>query len=190
MAMRAKTNGRGVLVLDPLHDQWPADFQTEDPELFLKTFWQSRSCDVFIDEAGDTVGHYEKPMIQTATKGRHWGHNVYYITQRAASLSPTVRGQCRYIFLFALARQDCEVYAREFNKPELIEASRLPQGACFFAARFKGEVKRFNVFGGKDDESSNDNSGRSDSSNRSASAGTKADNDGSREETRSEQVKD
>ena len=108
MCQRTKASGRGTGVLDPLHDNWDADFQTDDPELFLQTFWQSRSCDFFIDEAGDSVGHYDKPMIQTATRGRHWGHNCYYITQRSQSLSPTVRAQCRYIFLFAMARQDCE----------------------------------------------------------------------------------
>lgn len=91
------------------------------------------------------IGHYERVMIQTATKGRHWGHNVHFITQRPTQISPTVRTQCSNLFLFAMAREDSEVLAREWNKPELKEASNLPAGQCFMASRF-GEIKRINVF--------------------------------------------
>ena len=128
-----------------MHDQWECDFVTADQEQFLSAFWASQSCDVFIDEAGDAVGQYERTMIQTATKGRHWGHNCYFITQRGSQLSPTVRTQCGILFLFAMARQDTEILAREWNKPELMEAALLPAGQCFMATRF-GEVKRLNAF--------------------------------------------
>jgi len=137
--------GRGTLVLDPLHDEWTCDFKTADQDIFLQAFWNSQSCDVFIDEAGDAIGHYERAMIQCATKGRHWGHNVYFITQRGAQISPTVRTQCRNLFLFNTAREDCEILAREWNKPELKDASQLPQGECFMATRF-GDIKRLNAF--------------------------------------------
>ena len=136
---------RGTLVLDPLHDEWDADFKTDNQELFLQAFWASQCCDAFIDEAGDAIGHYEKAMIQCATKGRHWGHNVHFITQRPMQLSPTVRTQCRILFLFNMAKEDCIQLAKEWNKPELIEAATLPQGQCFMAPRF-GEVKRLNAF--------------------------------------------
>lgn len=137
--------GRGTLVLDPLHGEWQADIKTADVEEFLQAFWASKCCDVFIDEAGDAIGQYDRAMIQTATKGRHWGHNVHFVTQRGAQLSPTVRTQCRNLFLFNMAREDCEILAREWNKPELIEAALLPQGQCFMATRF-GQVKRLNAF--------------------------------------------
>jgi hypothetical protein len=128
-----------------MHDKWDCDFKTDDPELFLQTFWNSQSCDIFIDESGDTIGHYDKAMIQTATKGRHWGHNMYYITQRPAQISPTVRTQCKLLFLFAIAREDSEVLAREWNKDELREACNLPAGVCFVASRF-GTIRKLNVF--------------------------------------------
>lgn len=91
------------------------------------------------------IGHYDKVMIQTATKGRHWGHNVHFITQRPAQISPTVRTQCSNLFLFAMAREDSETLAREWNKPELKEAAQLPAGQCFMASRF-GDIRRINVF--------------------------------------------
>lgn len=143
--MMSMTKQRGVLVLDPMHDEWHCDFQTSDQDDFLRAFWASKSCDVFIDEAGDMIGHYERTMIQTATRGRHWGHNVHFITQRPNQISPTVRTQCGILFLFAMAREDTTLLAREWNKPELLEASMLPAGQCFMATRF-GEVKRINVF--------------------------------------------
>ncbi len=145
MAAMSYQKQRGVLVLDPLHDEWQCNFKTADQEEFLTAFWNSQCCDVFIDEAGDAIGQYEKAMIQTATKGRHWGHNVYFVTQRGAQLTPTVRTQCRNLFLFNMALEDCELLAREWNKPELREAAQLPQGECFMVSRF-GPVKRLNAF--------------------------------------------
>ena len=137
--------GKGTLVLDPLNDHWECAFKTTNAEEFLTTFWNSESCDVFIDESGDAIGHYDKPMIQCATKGRHWGHNVHFITQRPMQISPTVRSQCRNLFLFNMALEDCKALAREWNKPELEKASQLPQGQCYMASRF-GEIKLLNAF--------------------------------------------
>lgn len=136
---------RGTLVLDPMDSDWQCHFQTGNVDEFLQVFWASQNCDVFIDESGDMIGHFDRAMIQTATKGRHWGHNVHFITQRPAQISPTVRTQCTNLFLFAMAREDSEVLAREWNKPGLREAALLPRGECFYATRF-GELKRINVF--------------------------------------------
>lgn len=136
---------RGVLVLDPMFDEWECSYKSADQDEFLQTFWASRCCDVFIDEAGDSIGQYDRAMFKTATKGRHWGHNCHFITQRGAQLSPTVRTQCHNLFLFAMAREDTKILALEWNKPELMEAASLPAGQCFLATRF-GEVKRLNVF--------------------------------------------
>lgn len=91
------------------------------------------------------IGHYERAMIRCLTRGRHWGHNVFVGTQRPAQLSPTVRTQCRRLFLFTIAREDAEILAREWNKPELKEAATLPQGQCFVTERFGG-IRRLNVF--------------------------------------------
>lgn len=128
-----------------MHDFWDCDFKTANVEEFLNAFHASVSCDVFIDEAGDAIGHYEKAMIKTATMGRHRGHNVHFVTQRGAQLSPTVRTQCRNLFLFNMAREDCELLAKEWNKPELKDAALLPQGQCMMVSRF-GDVKHLNAF--------------------------------------------
>jgi len=142
LAAEYKAQGISVIVLDPLADpEWQADFVTEDPDEFLKVFWASRSCAVFIDEAGDAVGRYDEAMIKTATRGRHWGHSMHYLTQRGAMLSRTVRDQCSRLFLFTTAKGDCKIHAEEWNKPELIEASSLQAGHYFYVSRY-GDAQR------------------------------------------------
>lgn len=146
LAAKYKAQGFGIIVLDPLHDpEWQADIQTPDPEQFLNAFWKSRKCMVFIDEAGDAVGRYDKAMIQTATKGRHWGHSVHYITQRGAALSRTVRDQCSHLMLFATALPDAKIHAAEWNKDEIRNSHTLKKGEYFHATRF-GKIARYRLF--------------------------------------------
>lgn len=147
LARNAKLRGRKVIVLDPTHETWEADFQTADNDDFLQIFWSPEwlSCDAFIDESGDAIGQYDKIMFRTATVGRKQGHNCYYISQRGAQLSPTVRGQCSNLFLFAMAAEDCKVLANNWNRPELANAWELPQGSCYFAPRF-GDLQLLRVF--------------------------------------------
>lgn len=168
LAHEYKRKGIGVIVLDPLRDPgWRADFCTDNPEQFLECFWGSESCAVFIDESGDAVGKYDLEMQQTATKGRHFGHNVHYITQRHAQLSATVRAQTRFLALFRSSLDDCKLHAREWARPELLEGANLNQGEYLFCGRFQPLQKR-NIFteinnepGG---ESDNDRDKRSPSS--------------------------
>jgi len=137
MAAEYKARGVGVIVLDPLSDPgWDADFITANGDEFLETFWASRSCAVFIDESGDAVGKYDLAMQKTATRGRHWGHSVHYLTQRGAMISRTVRDQCSKLFLFNNGTEDCKIHIKEWNKPELIEAASFPPGHYFYAGRF------------------------------------------------------
>ena len=128
-----------------MHGEWDCSYKTANQDDFLQTFWASQACDVFIDEAGDAIGQYDKAMFRTATAGRQWGHNCHFITQRPAQLSPTVRTQCSNLFLFAMAKQDTDILSREWNKPELNEAWGLPAGQCMMASRF-GPVRYINVF--------------------------------------------
>lgn len=141
-----KARGIGVIVLDPMNDPgWNADFQTTDPDQFLEVLWNSENCAVFIDEAGDSVGRFDNAMIQTATKGRHWGHNVHYISQRHAQVSLTVREQCRYIALFRAGLDDCKLHAKQWAQPGLLAGANLSQGEYLWCGRFSPVLKG-NVF--------------------------------------------
>lgn len=138
------TRGVASIVLDPMNDPgWTADFKTTNDADFLKMVWSSQSCNIVVDEAGDAIGRYDRIMEQLATKSRHWGHNAYFLCQRGAQLSATIRAQCRHLFLFTSSKDDCKVLANEFNKPELLQANTLPQGHFYHATRFGGcELKK------------------------------------------------
>ena len=132
-----RVHGIKSIVLDPMNDpQWNADFQTTDPETFLRMVWASRRCAVFIDEAGTAVGRYNDVMNETATKGRHWGHNMHYLTQGGTQLAPIVRNQCSHLFLFTTALSDAKIHANEWNAPELAKASVLKQFEYYHATRY------------------------------------------------------
>ncbi len=146
LAKSYKDSGISVLVLDPLTDpDWHADYQTDNPDDFLNVVWQSRSCAIFIDEAGESVGQYDVLMSKTATRGRHWGHSCHYISQRGAQLSRTVRDQCSNLFLFTTALGDCKIHADEWNNQELKTASSLQKGHYFYTTRF-GDLKKGRLF--------------------------------------------
>lgn len=147
LAQKYKSSGVKVLVLDPLSDPgWGADFQTRDAEEFLKVFWASQSCAAFIDEGGTVAGTYDKPMIETATMGRHWGHNVHYMTQRGASIARTIREQCGVLIVFETALETCRDYAKEWNRPEVIKAGDFVPGQFLIARRAQKQVRFGNVF--------------------------------------------
>lgn len=146
LAAEYRAAGISVLVLDPLRDPgWHADYQTSDPEEFLNFFWGARSCAVFIDEAADSVGRYDLAMQKTATRGRHWGHRVHYLSQRGTSINRTVRDQCSRLFLFASSLSDCKIHANEWNKPELLTAPTLPSGSYMACSKF-GAVTHGKIF--------------------------------------------
>lgn len=143
MSAEFKAKGIGVLVLDPLNDPgWSADFKTSDAAQFLDVYWRSKSCMCFIDESADVVGRYDAMMIQTATRGRHWGHCNFYLSQRGALISRTVRDQCSNLFLFKVSQDDSKLLAKEFCSPELMNASALQRGEYYYVSRFNETQKR------------------------------------------------
>jgi hypothetical protein len=147
LAARYKSNGVPVIVLDSLNDpEWNGDFQTTDPDEFLRVFWASKRCACFIDEAGDAVGRYNTVMQRTATRGRHWGHAVHFISQRSIQLAPTVRDQCGHIFLLTSSVKDGKVHADEWNQPKLATCNQLKKGNYFHCTRF-GELQMGSLFG-------------------------------------------
>jgi hypothetical protein len=158
LATMYRDNGVGVLVYDPLSDpDWDCDYKSSDLDEFLATLWNSRSCAVFIDEAGDVAGQHDKEVQKTATRGRHWGHRMHYISQRGTMINRTIRDQCSNLFLFATALEDVKIHAAEWNKPQLREAANFNQGDYFSVSRF-GQLKQDNIFGVKKDATNSETS--------------------------------
>jgi DNA helicase HerA-like ATPase len=141
-----------ALVLDPLCDpDWSQDgteknfFQTDDQEDFLRKMYASRSCALFIDESGASIGRYAGPMAVVATQSRHFGHKAHFITQRAVQLDRTIRDQCSTLFVFRVGKKDADTLAEEFGYDELKTCNELAQGECFKVSRFSAPEK-FSVF--------------------------------------------
>jgi len=113
--------GVHCISLDPLGDPaFGADFVTDNPAEFAWVWKTSRSCACFIDEAG-TVGKFSEHIKEAATKGRHWGHSFFFLSQRATQIEPLVRDQCGALFLFRSGMQSRKMLAEEFNAPQLLD---------------------------------------------------------------------
>lgn len=135
LARRFQTNGFGCLVLDPILDprwQLPGNdnfFMTQDQHEFLERFWNSQSCAVFIDEAAEVVGQYDKTLVTTATRGRHLGHRCHYSIQRYKNLNAIVRGQCTTLYTFNVSKEESSEMAKVFDhKDKFDELSSYPPG--------------------------------------------------------------
>lgn len=136
LAKEYRAAGIKVLVLDPVGDpDWNADFQTSNPDQFLKVYWGSKSCAAFIDEGAEVAGRYDNAMITTATRGRHWGHNNHYVCQGATGLSPIIRGQCSRLALFTMNGEAVKTLEKEFNK-DLKAATSFPPGKYIYTGRY------------------------------------------------------
>jgi len=155
MAKAYRKKGWNCIVLDPLSDpEWEAAepqkdyggcFQTRNQHEFLETVKASRSCMVFVDEAGEAVGQYDNEMHWLGTRGRHYGHSCHFISQRAQQIAKTVRDQCATMYLFASSLTDCKIHADEWNEPEIKDANKLDQGEFFIVRRF-GELERMHLW--------------------------------------------
>lgn len=141
-----KQSGRHIIVFDPfLSPEWEADFITNDQTEFLEAVWKNKNCSVFVDESGSTVGKHNDLMNELATRGRHWGHKIFFICQRAKQISTTVRTQCSEIVIFKQALADTDDLAKEFVEPLINEAHKLEKGD-FIYIRDGHEPVKANVF--------------------------------------------
>lgn len=145
-AKSLKAQGRNIIVLDPFLDpEWQADFITNDTDKFLEAVWSNRGCAVFVDEAGSAIGKYNSVMDELATRGRHWGHKCYFITQRVKQLSSTLRAQCSELIIFKQSLIDTKDLAAEFVEPMINQAEFLEKGE-FIYVRDNQKPLKLNVF--------------------------------------------
>lgn len=137
---RGLTN-RPLIVLDPnLDPRFEADFMTDDPETFLKYVWDNESCELAIDEGGETIGRYAKDMAPLATRGRHFGHACTFIAQRCQQIDTNVRNQCTTLLLFSVSKKDAELLAAEWVDDTLLNAYKLDKGAFYLKRKFSPTI--------------------------------------------------
>ncbi|RRJ97873.1 hypothetical protein Ga0100231_005315 [Opitutaceae bacterium TAV4] len=93
-ASHLKASGIGVLVLHMDIEPWPLachSWQTDDPAEFLRMFWAARNCACFMELADAEVDKYDLGFHRCFTKGRHFGHRCFFVSQRAAQVHPAIR---------------------------------------------------------------------------------------------------
>ena len=148
LAKRLATNIMGrqkpVLVLDILGSKWNCNYQTHKIDEFMGIVKDIQNSYIFVDEAGE-VGKLDKEFYWLATRSRHLGHSVFFITQRAKQLAPIVRNQCKNLFLFCSSYMDCKSLYEDFNFTEILEGNNLPQGTFLSCRRFQ-ECQKIKLF--------------------------------------------
>ena len=141
MAKEIKEQGYNVIVLDPLMDEWPCDYITREADEFLEVAKTNTQCLCVIDEAGESVGHFDKQRHWLATRGRHFGHTCFFLAQRAQMISPNVRDQCGVAYIFRVSNDDSKILANEYGYDELKKLNNLAQFEFYVCGRFKGIQK-------------------------------------------------
>lgn len=143
----ASSEGVPLLVLTPFAEDatWQADFVTDDPEKFLKMVFNTTRCQVVIDEAGETIGQFDKSMNKIATRGRHYGHQAFFIAQRPTMINVNTRTQCTNCFCFMQWGTESKELVKDFADALFVEAPNLKQGECIAKVGYKPAFK-LNVF--------------------------------------------
>lgn len=142
---------RPCIILDPnLDKRWPVApdvFLTHNREQFLQVVRDPENYGsiVVVDESGESIGRYGGDMTWLATRGRHFGHQCIFITQRASQIDVNVRTQCANMFVFIQGQSDANILAAEKGKRRLKDAPDLKKGQ-YLAAIGTNEVLFKKVF--------------------------------------------
>ncbi len=144
-----RSHAISTVVLDPFKDpKWgnvcepspehAGHFITADSAQYLAIVKspECTRCALFMDESGESVGHYAGAMRWPATMGRHHGHKSHFITQAPQQLDPVIRAQCSQAFIFRINQSAMKILADEYCQPEILKAGELEKGEFIYIARF------------------------------------------------------
>lgn len=157
MARAACKKGALVIVRDPvastqtLGGDWGdrAEIYSDDEEFFerLMELIQSKTpAHIFIDEAGDLFSMSQRENFWLATRGRHYGFDVSFITQRPKLIAPSVRGQCSRVFMFRLSSADMREVLADCGHDISIVDKPLDSGDFLALNTGSAQFARANVF--------------------------------------------
>ncbi len=126
-----------TLVLDTTGDPWKAEAQTDDPQVFIDTFWEVPGLACFVeigDMSPDQRRRYNEELILVAKRGRHNFSHSYYMAHRLKDLDPSLRTQCPELFLFASGFDDARELVNDYGARQLAEAPALSVGEFYHVA--------------------------------------------------------
>lgn len=156
-ARRLCAAGHTVIVRDPVLETATAGGDWGDKarvykddqefmEALLDNILQQRPAYIFIDECADLFKHNMTHNFWIATRGRHYGLHVSFITQRPKLVSPSVRSQCDRVYMFRLNRADRREVLADCGHDHDILNSPLDNGDFLMLNSGSAAFKRANVF--------------------------------------------
>lgn len=148
----AQYEERGIVstVYDPLSHDWPEGaIITTTPEDFFAVI-HARNADgqrqlCITDEADTVFSQSDRDRFWIAVRGRHYGIENIFCTQRPTMIAPTVRTQCAELFCFRVSASDAAMLSQDFADERLREAVNLDQGE-FLYSRWEGGKKVLDKF--------------------------------------------
>lgn len=131
-----------------------ADWETDDAEKFEDCVRKVAASGKYpliyliIDEAHEFFPQGSKCATKwMGTRGRHYGLNIIAITQRAAEINVTFRGQCSTIYAFRSNLTDTKFIANEFYHSGVDEKSLALDNGKFIKIQGRsvsfGDIKDF-----------------------------------------------
>lgn len=123
LSRRMCAQNQNVIVYDPVGTASAGGDWGKNAVVFndQEKFWEFISRDdvshahIFIDEAGDVFSISHRHNYWLLTRGRHFGFQVYLITQRPKMIAPSARAQCGVAYMFRLAKDDAREICADFG---------------------------------------------------------------------------
>lgn len=101
-------------------------------------------CKLFIDEASAIFGHDQKENFWLAERGRHYGIQLFTITQRPMRVHPSVRDQHAEAYVFRLKAADIANVGADFGHD--LRDENLDAGEYLHLVSGSRDYTRGNVF--------------------------------------------
>lgn len=139
---RFKAAGIKSAVLDPIGDPgFNADYQTKNSNEFLQFAFREKGYILIVDESGQAIGQYDRPMRALATTVRHKGNFSFFACHAVTTLPPVIRSQCGNVFLFQCSRTNWKMIADDWDQPDVLKLDKLGAGEFYIVPKF-GEISR------------------------------------------------
>ncbi len=127
LAATFRKQGVGVLAFVPRGHSWTeANWQSSDPDRFIRMVNAARRCAVFVEFSDAKVSKFDDDFTELATWTRNLGHRCFFIAQRHTQVNPTIRDQCRFLWLFRVGFKTADILAEEYVDRSLTAAPNLP----------------------------------------------------------------
>lgn len=152
LAKKAQKKGVAVYVYSTLHSTEFGNAKViTDFIKFIKLVFDRNAVGIFIIDEADLVfkNRVWADMLETAlTKGRHFGSDIFLITQRPAMIDKTARSQCSTLYCCRIAGDDKKAVEKSFGI-KLDGVENFDNGVCYVLLEGQKEPIKLDIFNKK-----------------------------------------